>query len=83
MKIFVVDSKNTKIPFEVNENDTVKSLKETIKVKMGVNKEIVLHMNGKIFEDNQKLDEYDIEENSVVTYVTQFRAGRFINIINC
>ena len=83
MKIFVVDSKNTRIPIEVNENNTVKILKEKIKVKMGINKDIILHMNGQIFEDdNKKLEEYDIEENSLVTYVLQFRAGSLINIIN-
>ena len=78
-----MDSKNTRIPIEVNENNTVKILKEKIKVKMGINKDIILHMNGQIFEDdNKKLEEYDIEENSLVTYVLQFRAGSLINIIN-
>lgn len=82
MKIYVVDSKNTKIPIEINEDDTVKTLKELIKTKMGINKDILLHMNGQIFiDDNQKLEEYDIEENSTVTFVMQFRAGRLIIII--
>lgn len=82
MKIFVVDSKNTRIPIEISENDTVKTLKDKIKNKMGINKDIILHMNGEIFDDDNKiLDEYGIEENYVVTYVMQFRAGRLINII--
>ena len=76
MKIFVVDSKNTQIPFEINENDTVKTLKEKIKSKMGINKDIILHVNGEILEDDKQILDYDIEENSFVTYVTQFRAGR-------
>ena len=46
MKVFIVDSKNNKIPIEINLNDTVKNLKEKIKVKMGINDNIVLHING-------------------------------------
>lgn len=82
MKIFVVDSKNKPIPFEINEFDTVKDLKDKIKKKMGINKDILLHMNGAIFEDKEKLEEYEIEENSYITCTIQFRGGRFMNIIN-
>lgn len=76
MKIFIVDTKNTKIPIDINENDTVDVLKEKIKNKMGVNRDIILHMNGQIFENNQELKNYDIEDNCVVTYTLQFRGGR-------
>lgn len=78
MKVFIVDSKNIKIPIEVNINDTVKAMKEKIKVKMGINDNIILHLNGQIMDDDsKKLDDYDIEEDNTITYVMQFRAGRF------
>ena len=84
MKVFIVDSKNNKIPIEINLNETVKDLKEKIKVKMGINDNIVIHINGQILDcDSNKLDDYDIDENDTITVVMQFRAGRFLNIINC
>lgn len=78
MKVFIVDSKNNKIPLEVNLNDTVKALKEKIQVKMGINNDIVLHINGKILDcDSQVLDDFDIDEGDIITAVLQFRAGDF------
>ena len=84
MKVFIVDSKNNKIPIEINLNDTVKNLKEKIKVKMGINDNIVLHINGQILDcETNILDDYDIEDGDTITVVMQFRAGRFLNIFNC
>jgi len=84
MKVFVVDSKNNKIPIEVNLNDTVKALTEKIQVKMGINEKIVMHLNGQIMDcDSNKLDDYDIDDGDTITVVLQFRAGKFLNIINC
>lgn len=82
MKVFIVDSKNKKIPIEVNLNDTIENLREKIKVKMGINENIVMHMNGQILDDSKILDDYDIDEGYIITVVIQFRAGRFLNIIN-
>lgn len=83
MKVFIVDSKNRKIPIEVNLNDTIENLKEKIKVKMGINENIVIHINGQILDcDSKILDDYDIDEGDIITVVMQFRAGRFLNIIN-
>ena len=67
MKIFISDAKNRKFPIEVNENDTIKTLKEKIKLKKRVDGNIPLLFNADILKDDEKLREYGIEEGDVIT----------------
>lgn len=75
MKILIMDSRNVRETIEIKEDDNIKSLKEKIKKKKGINKEIILHYGGEILEEDQKVSDYDIQENNVIVYNGQFRGG--------
>ena len=67
MKIMIIDSTNKREMIDINENDSISKLKELIKIKKGINTDdIVLHFNGEILEVNQKISDYDIENNSQI-----------------
>lgn len=75
MRILVTDSKGKQEAFEINENEYIKDVKEKIKTKLGINLDIVLHCNGEILEEINKISDYDIENNSVIVYMGKFRGG--------
>lgn len=76
MKIMIIDSTNKREMIDINENDSISKLKELIKIKKGINTDdIVLHFNGEILELNQKISDYDIENNSQIIYTGKFRGG--------
>lgn len=81
MKILIIDSTNKREIIEVNENDDVSVLIDTLKKKKGINTDVVLHFDGEILEENNKISDYDIEENSAIIYIGNFRGGRAINIM--
>ena len=60
MKIIIADTKNSIESIEVSKYEKVSDLKEKIKIKKGINFEILLHFEGEILEDSQTLDYYDI-----------------------
>ena len=76
MKILIVDSKNRRERIDVNGSGYVKEIFETLRNKMGINIDIVLHFNGEILEENQKISELDLEEESVIVYMGTFRGGK-------
>lgn len=76
MKILILDSRNTRETIEIKEDENIRSLKEKIKTKKGINKDIILHYGGEILEEDQKVSDYDIQENNVIVYNGQFRGGK-------
>lgn len=81
MRVVIVDSTNNKEIIEINENDTIKSVVEKIKSKKGINSEIILHVNGSVLEEQDKVGDYDIEENTCIVYMGNFRGGEYLIII--
>lgn len=77
MKLLIRDSKGTSNPINIMESDSVKELKEQIKIKNNINGEIELVFNGIILDDEQSLQELDIKENSTIDYIGQFNAGLY------
>jgi hypothetical protein len=78
MKIIVFSSNGTRIYLDVEPYDTIENCKAKIQDKVGIPpSEIVLHFNGEILEDDKTLDNYDIEENSIIIFLIKFRAGEF------
>ena len=75
MKVVIVDSRNIKEIIDIFPNETIKAVKEKIKLKKGINTDIILHANGNILEDNDLVDDYDIEENSCIIFMGNFRGG--------
>ena len=75
MRIIIVDSKNISETIEINENEYVRDLMEKIKNKKGINGKIILHFNGEILEENETISKYEIEENSNIIYMGEFRGG--------
>ncbi len=77
MKVVIVDSQNNKEMIEINPSDSIKDVKEKIKNKKGINSDdIILHINGVILEENDRIDDYDIEEGSFIIYMGKFRGGK-------
>lgn len=73
--LLIIDSTNKRVSIEINENATIKELKEKLKNKKKINSEIVLHYNGEILEENQTIEYYEIENNSHIVYMGQFKGG--------
>ncbi len=79
MRVFIVDSQNVKEPIEISPNDTIKDVKEKIMNKKGINlDDIILHCNGVVLEENDKVDDYDIEEDVSIVFMGKFRGGKMI-----
>lgn len=80
MKIFVVDTKNRRVLFEIDNNENVKNLKIKLKQKMGINinNEIDLLYGGDILQDNDPISEYEIEDGGCITFLGKFNAGIYI-----
>lgn len=77
MRVVIVDSQNNKEIIEINQSDSIKDVKEKIKNKKGINSDdLILHINGVILEENDRVDDYDIEENSCIIYMGKFRGGK-------
>lgn len=77
MKIFISDSKGEKIPIDNLSGSTlVKELKQQIiTIKNVTILPIQLIYNGNLFEDEEKLEEYDIEDGVTITFLGEFIAG--------
>ena len=74
MRVVIVDSQNNKEIIEINPSDTIKDFKEKIKNKKGIKDDIMLHVDGTILEENDRIDDYDIEENSQIIIMGKFIA---------
>ena len=70
MKIFISD-RNKRYIIEVNENDTIKTLKEKIKFQIGANERIKLLFRGKILEDDEKLSNCSIKECNTILLIKE------------
>ena len=70
--ILIQDSKSVKKPFEINDKEYVKDLKQKIKAKMGINKRIILLFDGEELEDDELISSYNVRENDQITYVGNF-----------
>jgi len=76
MKILIMDTSGKSEYIEVNENETVKNLKEKLANKKGINTEIKLHYGGQILNDNDKISSCDIMQDDPVLYLLSFRGGK-------
>ena len=81
MKILIVDSKNRRERIDVNVNGYVREIFDTVKEKMGINSDIILHYDGEILEPNQKISELSLVEGAVIVYMGTFRGGKNFYII--
>ena len=73
MKIFIIDSGNNKVEIEINENEYIRDIKKKLRTKIGINPNITLYYNAEILEDNEKVSDYEIENNSYIVYRGIFR----------
>ena len=72
--IIIVDLKEEEEEVEINDNEYVRDLKDKLKDRNRVNSEnIILHYNGEMLEDNEKISSYGIENNSIIIYNGVFR----------
>lgn len=76
MKILIIDTTGKTEYIEVNPDETVKTLKEKLATKKGINSEIKLHYGGQLLNDNDKISDCDIMENDPVLYLLGFRGGK-------
>jgi hypothetical protein len=76
MRILIMDTSGKSEYIEVNENETVKDLKDKLANKKGINSEIKLHYGGEILNDNDIISSLDIMENDPVLYLLAFRGGK-------
>ena len=76
MKILIMDTSGKSEYIEVNENETVKTVKEKLANKRGINTEIKLHYGGQILNDDDIISSLDIMEDDPVLYLLAFRGGK-------
>ena len=74
MKILITDTTNNRIQIEINENDFIRDIKKKIIEKEIQDKigSIILHYEGQILEEDEKVSSYDIEEYSQIIAVKKF-----------
>lgn len=75
MEVFITDSKNKRISFNIEKNDTISTLKNKIINKNKINGKINLLFGGEILEDDQIILDLDIENGNAITYLGEFIAG--------
>lgn len=75
MKVFITDSKNRRLCFDIEESDTVNTLKNKFKNKDNINKEVELLFNGNILENEQAISDLDIKNGDNIIYLGEFTAG--------
>ena len=75
MKILIIDSTNKRVLIDIDENASVRELKENLRAKKNINSEIILHYNGEILEEDETIASYEIENNSNIVYIGQFKGG--------
>ena len=72
MNIIIKLLDNTKILFEVNENNTICFIKQEIENKMHINKNMQrLIFNGHPLSDTMTLKQLNIKDNSIIHLVLQ------------
>ena len=76
MRILIMDTSGKSEYIEVNENETVKNVKDKLAYKKGINSEIKLHYGGQLLNDNDIISSLDIMENDPVLYLLAFRGGK-------
>lgn len=76
MRVLIMDTSGKSEYIEVNENETVKNVKDKLANKKGINSEIKLHYGGQILNDNDKISSLDIMEDDPVLYLLAFRGGK-------
>ena len=81
MRIFIADYKNRRQILDINEDDYVRDIKEKIEKKLLYNNNIIIHYNGEILEDDEKISSYDIEEYSTLIFMGGWRMPEQIKII--
>ena len=72
MNIIIKLIDNSKITFEVNENNTVSLIKDKIQNKLNINKNMQrLIFSGYSLSDEKTLKELNIENNSIIHLILQ------------
>ena len=79
MRIIVMDYANNKEEIETNENELIKDIIEKLGVITKNKRSIILSYNGEILEKNEKVSSYDIDDNSIIFCISNFKNKR-INI---
>ena len=73
INIFIIDSRNNKEMFEINGNGLVKDITEKLRIRKQIKGRIILHYNGDILEENDKVSSYDIQDNDALVFVGNFK----------
>ena len=75
MKIYIIDSKGKREPFDIDENDLVLTLRNKAINRLRIKNDTQFLFNGMILEDNEALSTYDVEEGENIIYCGAFIAG--------
>jgi len=77
MRIIIKKLDSQKEPFDMDEKDTVKKLKEMLAEKAGIDKEqIRLILKGQPLLDDKTLGESKVKAGDVIHMVMQMRGGQ-------
>ena len=80
IKLYIIDSHNCRKSINIYSSATVTQLKEEIKKQNNIKSDIVLHFNGDILEEGNRLYNYDIEDETSIIYLETFPADWIKNI---
>ena len=80
MKIKILDSQNNRFILEINQNDYVRDIKKKIEIKVGY-KIGLIHYEGEILDDEEKISSYDIMENDCIIFTRGWKNPTGIKII--
>ena len=80
-RIYISDSENNKIKIVVEKTFKIRKVKEIIKILESIKEEIELLYNGIILNDDETIEDYDINPDNTICYVSEFKAGNKLTTV--
>jgi hypothetical protein len=72
MKLYICDSKGEMLKITIEAQKTISELKEKIKELKYVKDEIILCFNGKMLENSKTIEESNLTEENILSFLGNF-----------
>ena len=77
MKLYICDSKGEMLKITIEAQTTISELKEKIKELKYVKDEIILCFNGKMLENSKTIEESNLTEENILSFLGNFVPHKF------
>lgn len=80
MKLYICDSKGEMLKITIEPQKTISELKDKIKELKYVKDEIILCFNGNMLENSKTIEESNLNEENILSFLGNFVPHKLINI---